>query len=447
MKEINSNKITYTRSNTINNNLTNSFEKTKNLFQKKFNFNNILNKNQIMNKNRIAKGIPNNYNYSKKYIQKEAWMRNYKIDSINISSVHRRNNYSSIIISKSNINRTNKASNSFNKKNPLICCCCCCCNCFFTPIRHLSLNIKNELKNNSLTNKRCVTIENLKKRKFDAIIKPNKENKLMNNIKVNNKSIKKGKLEKESYKKKDIKNQRIDFKDKNIIEKLKKVRKKKKYDLKTINDVNSKEERIRNLLYGISYMKQKKECELCHKIVESHTYKFHYYTHPSLILNWMFLGTFKNANNIEELKIFGIKYILNCALEIIPRNIPSGINYCHINLTDNPNIDITQFFDEAFSFIELARKNGGKLLVHCKLGISRSPAILIGYFIKYKGFSNVSALNFLKLKRTQVHPNQGFISQLNSYEKKIKKNQKRNFNSNISNYTTDFSSTNNLLYY
>ena len=38
---------------------------------------------------------------------------------------------------------------------------------------------------------------------------------------------------------------------------------------------------MHNLLYGITYMTEKKKCELCHKMVDSYLYKFNYYSHPS----------------------------------------------------------------------------------------------------------------------------------------------------------------------
>ena len=186
-------------------------------------------------------------------------------------------------------------------------------------------------------------------------------------------------------------------------------------------------------------MTEKKECELCHKIVDRHTYQFHYFSHPSPILKWMFLSTFINANNNEEIKALGIKYILNCAKEMKPRNLPNYIKYCHLNLTDSPSSDITKYFEQAFAFIELARIKKQKILIHCKLGISRSPAILVGYFIKYMGYSTKSSLEFIKSKRSQIHPNSGFISQLCSYERTIRKNQRENFAPNITSSTADFS--------
>ena len=319
-------------------------------------------------------------------------------------------------------------------------------------------NKKNELKNknkeenkkyNDETKNKINELKNKNKEenKKDTDETKNKSNELKNknkqeNNKKNNNGIKnknnelKNKNKEENLNKKEQKINKNE--QKNIIkfEKLKKLKKKVKYDLTKINSEQSKLERINNILYGIPYMNEKKECELCHKLVASHTYKFHFYSHPSKILNWLFLGTFKNANNFDEINTFGIKHILNCAVEIIPKNIPNNIKYCHINMLDDQNIDITLYFKKAFGFIEQARKKGEKILIHCKLGISRSPALLIGYFIKYRGFTTDSALEFIRSKRSQVHPNIGFIEQLYSYEKSLKQNQKSENNGSISNSTT-----------
>ena len=65
-----------------------------------------------------------------------------------------------------------------------------------------------------------------------------------------------------------------------------------------------------NLLYQM-----KKECELCHKLFDSCSFSIHHNSHPTKILSWLYLGTFTNARNIEELKLNKINFILNVAVE------------------------------------------------------------------------------------------------------------------------------------
>ena len=285
----------------------------------------------------------------------------------------------------------------------------------------------NSYQTRPMTNNIKSTINSIKK---DRMNDSKNNNKIIKNYFINTKT--KGII---PIKKIDLKNQKKDENNNKIIinyDKYKKLfKKKKKVNLMTINDLESVKERIESFFRGPSYMKEKTECELCHKKVFTYSYQFHLHSHPTRILNWMYCGTFLNANNNAEIKALDIKYILNCAIEIKPKNLPKYVKYCQLNIVDDDSTDITLFFDQAFSFIEEARKNNQKILIHCRLGISRSPVLIIGYFIKYMGYTTEAALNLLTSQRSQIHPNSGFISQLKAYEKKIKKIPREKINSNI----------------
>ena len=69
---------------------------------------------------------------------------------------------------------------------------------------------------------------------------------------------------------------------------------------------------------------------------------------------------------------------------------------------------------------------GGKCLVHCKLGISRSAAFVIAYLINYAKLGVDEAFNYIKNKRITIKPNDGFMRQLYLYEKISKKNNSEN---------------------
>lgn len=414
----------------------NSDDKSKKTNHKKYKIT-ILNKYKIPKTNTKYKAVPTisqtNVKENLSNLINFKFGYNIKTESCKKYSCH------SVTYSKRNLNSLNE---NFDSKY----CFCPCCDyvspsykTFNTPKKSFNSNIRIKSDGNLLIYHRYMTESNLKKRINYTKIKKDKKACKKDNLIANN-LFKKIKLPcKIPYKRIDTRND-IKYNNKYTIEKFKTIDKRKlKIDLLSVNDIECKKERLNNFLYGPNYMTEKKECELCHKLIFGYLYKFHFYSHPTKILNWMYLGTFKNANNIEEIKNLGINYILNCALEIKPTNLPKYIKYCHLKLVDNSSTDITKYFDQAFSFIELSRKNKGKILIHCKLGISRSPTILIGYFIKYMGHTTESALNFLKIKRTQIHPNLGFISQLNSYEKIYKKNQCKILSLSNSNLTTDLS--------
>jgi len=159
-----------------------------------------------------------------------------------------------------------------------------------------------------------------------------------------------------------------------------------------------------------------KICPLCHKEKENYKYQYHLSLHPSKILDWLYLGSYRNACDKQGIKDLGINYVLNCAIEC-KESFPPEVKYCHLKLSDSPNFRIINFLDKATAFIQQAQNNNGIILVHCQLGISRSTTCVIAYFIKYLGYTAMSALNFIKKKRTQVMPNFGFLNQLMIYEK------------------------------
>jgi protein-tyrosine phosphatase len=173
----------------------------------------------------------------------------------------------------------------------------------------------------------------------------------------------------------------------------------------------------------------KKICPLCKKEIKLYVFNFHFSIHPSQIFPWLYLGSYRNACDKEELKNLNITYILNCAVECY-NHFPKEINYCHLKLNDLPNFRILPHLNKAISFIEEAHNKNANILVHCQMGISRSTSCVIAYFIKVLGYKTMGALQFIKKKRKQVMPNFGFLEQLIQFEKSNLNYKPQNMNGN-----------------
>ena len=169
----------------------------------------------------------------------------------------------------------------------------------------------------------------------------------------------------------------------------------------------------------------KKECPVCHKFVETHLLLIHINIHTTQIYKWLYLGSFENACDIKELRRNKINYVLNCAQECKNLTLPKSINQLHLNIRDEPEFNIKKFFDQTNDYINKVRNEGGNILVHCKVGRSRSVSCIIAYLVKYFGYNVDSAIKFIKKKRPQIMPNQGFIQQLHEYESSFKKKGKK----------------------
>ncbi|XP_075056953.1 dual specificity phosphatase 28 [Mixophyes fleayi] len=58
-----------------------------------------------------------------------------------------------------------------------------------------------------------------------------------------------------------------------------------------------------------------------------------------------------------------------------------------IPVFDHPLQDLSNYFDQCVDLIERTIESGGKCLVYCKHGRSRSATICIAYLIKYKNMA------------------------------------------------------------
>ena len=97
--------------------------------------------------------------------------------------------------------------------------------------------------------------------------------------------------------------------------------------------------------------------------------------------------------------------------------MPKDIKELHLNIHDYEGFELFDFFEKANDFMNECRLEKGVVLVHCQYGISRSVAFVIAYLIKYMKYTMENALKFLMEKRSKIRPNEGFMEQLNNYQK------------------------------
>ena len=307
-------------------------------------------------------------------------------------------------------------------------------------VKNNNIEENNDINQNEVNNNENKITVNLKK---DNDIKNDKDNdsNIKSNENINEKSNENKNIDEDSINQdiKDINtgkkiNSNSDLKISNInlispeanIDTNSKEKEKEKESETKNNKARNKLDIIKDPSKSLLSGGPKKECPQCHALIESHLYKIHVKNvHLSQILSWLYLGSFANACDLDELKRNNIKYILNCAVECKNENLPSDIKELHLKLVDEPEFDITKHFKQTNDFINKVRTAGGNLLVHCKVGLSRSPTVIIAYLIKYYEFTADSAINFIKRKRPQIIPNQGFIKQLYEYEKQFEKKFKK----------------------
>ncbi|KTF91979.1 hypothetical protein cypCar_00018575 [Cyprinus carpio] len=135
---------------------------------------------------------------------------------------------------------------------------------------------------------------------------------------------------------------------------------------------------------------------------------------PSRILDYLYLGSEWNAANFEELQKNNVGYILNVTKEI-DNFFPESFTYMNIRVYDVEATDLLSHWNNTYTFVSEARKSGQAILVHCKMGVSRSASTVIAYLMKQQGWTLDQALNHVRERRPIVQPNEGFLKQLHTY--------------------------------
>jgi len=75
--------------------------------------------------------------------------------------------------------------------------------------------------------------------------------------------------------------------------------------------------------------------------------------------------------------------------------------------------------------VESARSAGGKVLVHCQAGVSRSPTLVVAYLMALYGRPLMDTFQLVKQRRQIVAPNFNFMGQLLDFEQRCQRGELR----------------------
>ncbi|KAE8123795.1 hypothetical protein FH972_018720 [Carpinus fangiana] len=132
---------------------------------------------------------------------------------------------------------------------------------------------------------------------------------------------------------------------------------------------------------------------------------------PSSITSSLFIGGSLAARSAFTLQHLGITHILClCSSEIgqSDSQYPELFKYKNFSILDSEDTNIGSIFEEASDFIDHVEQIGGRVLVHCFEGKSRSATLVIAYLMLRKNLTLLEAWNALKRVHRRAQPNDGF---------------------------------------
>lgn len=95
-----------------------------------------------------------------------------------------------------------------------------------------------------------------------------------------------------------------------------------------------------------------------------------------------------------------------------------GTKHLHLATRDNtpPTLDD---LERGADFIADEIKNGGKVYIHCGVGVGRAPSMAAAYLIKHETMTAIDAIALIRLTRPFVHLTGKQMRQLTAYEERV----------------------------
>ncbi|KAF9115072.1 tyrosine/serine/threonine protein phosphatase pps1 [Mortierella sp. AM989] len=165
---------------------------------------------------------------------------------------------------------------------------------------------------------------------------------------------------------------------------------------------------------------------------------------PSRILPFLYLGNLAHASNPGLLKSLGIRYVLSVGeeahglnedvrsmpslnrdgeIENMPDATPSRFMVKLVDdMFDNGVDSLWKHLENCVAFVDEARKANSRILIHCRVGVSRSATIVIAYLMAHYNLSLVDAYLMVRARRLSViiQPNLLFMYELLQWEQRLR---------------------------
>lgn len=126
----------------------------------------------------------------------------------------------------------------------------------------------------------------------------------------------------------------------------------------------------------------------------------------------LFITSYWVASDEEALRKRNITHIVNSAADICDSCFPDKFQYLTYYLKDANGEEISLLFYKTLEWIHEAIVKGGRVLVHCREGVSRSATFVIAYLMWRQSLSFEAAHDLIRQARPICNPNTGFTCQL-----------------------------------
>ena len=138
----------------------------------------------------------------------------------------------------------------------------------------------------------------------------------------------------------------------------------------------------------------------------------------TIVTQHIVLGCREDAMDARMLQGIGVTHVLNTCSQL-PHYHPNDFIYHKIPILDTPKAPIVTCCEVAANFLQRVESVGGRCLVHCIAGSSRSVTLAIMHLMISHRVPLHIAFHHINRMRPQANPNLGFKLQLALLEVKV----------------------------
>lgn len=139
---------------------------------------------------------------------------------------------------------------------------------------------------------------------------------------------------------------------------------------------------------------------------------------PVEILPHLLLGNMVPSSCRERLQALGVTALVNVSTSCA-NHFEADFRYLNIPVNDSASADLAVWFSTANEFIDSVQRDGGRVLVHCHAGRSRSVTICLAYLMRTYNWTLDAAYEHVRARRDIIDPNLNFMRQLQDYRRRL----------------------------
>ena len=130
------------------------------------------------------------------------------------------------------------------------------------------------------------------------------------------------------------------------------------------------------------------------------------------------MSGYPSAKDQCLIKKNAISHIINLTSQHCDNVYLGKIQYTNFKLSDNSSFNLLGEIDKIINKIDKKIQKGENVLVHCKMGVSRAPSIIIAYLIIKRGMSYNASFEWVLKINPKIAPNLGYLMQLQNLDSK-----------------------------